>query len=72
MSDHAYVVESPVTGSDPKMANGTARVYVDSEARAIEIASGHPERTYRKIPLSEMPDKARDNLLRARNEAARG
>ncbi len=60
----AFVVESPVTRPDGTRA-GVARVYVKTEARAQEIASQHPERTYRAISLDEMPEKARANMLRS-------
>jgi hypothetical protein len=43
---NAWVVESPVFDSSGRRV-ATARVYVATEARAKEIASQHPERTYR-------------------------
>lgn len=59
----AYVVESRIKSSDGKR-EGTARVYVPTEARAKEIVSQLPDkRTYRAIPVKEIPDvKARQAL----------
>lgn len=62
-----YVVESPIKGHGGAR-DGTARVYVASEARAKEIADAHKDRTFRPIPYSEMPQKARENLERAARE----
>lgn len=61
----AFVVESPVHHSEDGPV-GTARVYVGTEARAIEIASQHPSRTWRRIALDEMPEQARAALVAAR------
>lgn len=58
----AYVVESPVTRPDG-VRSGTARVYVQTEERAREIAAQHPERSWRAVPVSEMPEAARVNML---------
>jgi len=74
--DDGFVVEQPVDSITKDHAvirgTGTARVYVGTEARAKEIveqgASATPPviRTYRRIPLAEMPEHARVNLLAAR------
>lgn len=64
---HAYVVESPVTDSRGKVA--TARVYVATEERAREIASAHPERTWRMIQLNDMPLAAKENLIRSKSSS---
>lgn len=62
----AYVVESVVRGVGVHPA--TARVYVATEARAIEIASGAPGRTWREVDVADMPVQARENLERASRE----
>jgi len=59
-----YVVESQVEGTDG-LKVGTARVYVMTEIRALEITAAAPGRTYREISLDDMPDRARTNMLRA-------
>lgn len=59
-----YVVESPCCDQDGTRV-GTFRVYVATEARAQEIVSQGADRTYRAMPLAEMPVKARANLERA-------
>ena len=59
-----YVVESPVEHSHGG-PSGIARVYVATEARAQEIAAGHPERTYREVTYDSMPTHARENLEQA-------
>lgn len=57
----AYVVESPVT--NPKgIRTGTARVYVATQARAEQLASEVPGRTYRPIRFEDMPEAARQNM----------
>lgn len=61
MSDQAYVVESPALENGVKV--GVFRVYVATEARAKEIAEAAEGRTYRCLPISELPVAARDNLL---------
>lgn len=61
----AFVVESPIV-DNTGAPGGVARVYVGTEARAHEIASAHPARTYRAVALADMPQAARDNLERAR------
>jgi hypothetical protein len=59
-----YVVESPVYNDKGERA-GTARVWFATEARAIEVAAGHPSRTYRAVDESEMPEKVRANMRAA-------
>lgn len=59
-----FVVESPVLQPNGDYA-GTARVYVATEERAQEIASAHPERTYRSVGFEEMPAQAREAMLKA-------
>jgi DNA-binding GntR family transcriptional regulator len=48
-----FVVESPATRATDGAHTGTFRVYVASEERAREIASGHPERTWRELTPEE-------------------
>lgn len=62
----AYVVESVVHGVGVHSA--TARVYVATAARAIEIASGAPGRKWREVDVADMPPQARENLERAARE----
>ncbi len=69
-----WVVESPIIpvndGGPVTLGSGTARVYVDTEARARQLVAELPsERTCRAVPLSEMPTPSRDSILRARREA---
>ena len=74
MNENAFVVESIVKSEegDPQ----PARVYVGTKERAEEIvaqgAANNVVRTWREIPLSDMPLFARDNLLRARAEQPTG
>lgn len=63
-----YVVESQVEVRTPfgTVKTGTARVYVETEARAQEIVAALPaERTYREIALTDMPPSARANMEKA-------
>lgn len=62
-----YVVESPVEvkTKDGEIRTGTARHWVATEARAVEEAAKHPDRTWRAVPFDEIPFTARENLLRA-------
>jgi hypothetical protein len=72
-----WVVEQPIASVTDAEGNvlqgaGVARVYVATEQRAKEIVQQGADalppvvRTYREIPLDEMPAKARDNLLASR------
>ncbi len=80
MNEDAFVVEQDVGCINENgvevPGSGTARVYVGTEARAKEIvhdgltAKPPKLRSYRRVPLAEMPEQARLNLLRARAEAA--
>jgi hypothetical protein len=60
----AYVVETPVEGRDGRV--GTARVYVATYERALEIASAHPpgRATVCAVASSDMPAAAVENLRR--------
>lgn len=78
--DDGFVVEQPVSGVNAhgsmQAGVGTARVWCGSQARAEQIVREGAEatppvaRTWRRVPLTEMPQAARENLLRARAEAA--
>ena len=57
-----YVVESQAIRAADGVRIGTFRLYVATEERAIQVASELPERTYRAIAPSEMPEKARENM----------
>lgn len=59
-----YVVESAVYAGDTNVRAGTARIYVATEARARELAGEKRGATYRPIPYAEMPQAARNNLMR--------
>lgn len=61
----AYVVEGPVLRDAQGERVGMPRVYVATEERAKEITALHPERTWRALPVEEMPAAARGNLERA-------
>lgn len=71
LNDPGYVVESEISRNDG--AKGTARLWVGTRGRALELVKqGHEAgvmRTFREVPISQMPTDARDNLLRARREA---
>lgn len=62
---NAFVVESPVVRKTDGVRVGTARVWVATEERAKQIASEHPERTYRPVTENEMPEKVRAGLASA-------
>ncbi len=68
----AYVVEQPAY-DEKHDRTGVARVYVSDEARAQSLvgeAAPGVKRTYREIAVADMPEAARENLLRARLETA--
>lgn len=57
----AFVVESPAVQDGRRL--GTFRLYVATEARAREVAAGHPERTWRELPIDAVPEGPRKALL---------
>lgn len=65
-----FVVESRVDVKDDAgnvVKQGTARVWVASQARAEQIVAEGPkgERSWRRASLDEMRPDVRENLLRA-------
>lgn len=74
----AYVVESLASPSvgvvGPRALAlrpvGTFRLYVATEARAREVASAAPGRTYRAVSVAELPVAARENLERSARETS--
>lgn len=60
-----YVVESRVVDGFSGARSGTARIFVGTRARAMELAGQKPGATWREIPFDEMPRAARENLERA-------
>ena len=65
MNEDAFVVETPAC-DDKGVRIGTMRHYVMTEARAREEAAKVPERTWRRLPISDLPLKAREEMIRAR------
>lgn len=66
MITHGYLIESRTD------ANGRGvnfRLCVATEARAKEVADSVPGRTWRQVPIGELRDVERANLLRAVGEA---
>lgn len=78
--DDAFVVECPVQvketqgGVTTLKQTGMSRLYVGSQARAEEVvaqgAANGVARTWRRVPLVDVREDARENLQRARAEAA--
>lgn len=66
---HAYVVESPAESAEG-LPTGTFRLYVRTEERAVEVASKGVGRSWRKVDIDRVPEKARANLIRAAAAAA--
>jgi len=58
---NAYVVESEAVDA-AGVRRGTFRLFVASEARAREVAGQAPGRTWRALPLDEVPELARGPL----------
>lgn len=62
--DYAFVVESPCVDGATGERVGTYRLFTATEARAREVASVAPDRTWRKVHMSQIPAHARENLLK--------
>lgn len=56
----AFVVESPALQHGVRV--GTMRVYVATEERAASLAAEVSDRTYRFVPLDELPEHVRERL----------
>lgn len=61
----AFVVES-VARDQAGARVGMFRVYVATEARAREVSDAGAGRTWREMPIGEVPEKARAALEQAR------
>lgn len=62
---HAYVVESRMLDAKGEPTGHVARFWTADRAKAERVAAEAPGRTWRQVALEEMPEKARENLLRA-------
>lgn len=70
---HAFVVESPMLDREGRPTTTKGQIWTRSEARAKELqdqAPPHLPRTVRSVPWEEVPEKARENILRAMASAS--
>lgn len=63
----AYCIESEAFDAEGKR-RGMFRLYVATAGRAQEIADAAPGRRVVPMAIEDVPEKARENLLRAERE----